>query len=335
MKSRIFLVALVMLLLLINAAFSQVMNATIFSGGEFLGLIPYWEMKESLPCGIFAAAALAAALGMGAQFWGGLLPACGVGKWVPEGHFSSFATAGLWCGWPLLGACLAVAGFLFPWAAEGASGAPGYCCRAVLMWQMAVGILLLAGMRMVQAMRGGRAGLLQALVAAAVALSCGLLWWDGRALDFLAVALVAPLALSLLLAPPAKRKQRVLLAWLLVAALALGTYACGTQYMMVAYLPAGAAGWGTLSACCAVLAPVLMLALATVPALRRNACALRVAAALALLLALGYNWDMLAAQVLTRHPKLLLSYPAAWVGFGVYGLTLSLVSGLAWLRQWH
>ncbi len=335
MKTRVFLVALVMLLLLLNAAFSQVMNATIFSGGELFGLIPYWELKESLPCGVFAAAAFVAALGMGAQFWGGLLPACGAGRWVPGRDFTRFATAGVWCGWPLLGCCFAVAGFLFPWAQEGGQGAAWFQTRSALLVQMSASVVLLAGLRMVQALRGGRAGLPDALLATAVALSCGLLWWQGRALDFLATALIAPLALSLQLAPPARQKGRIQLAWLLVAALALGTYACGTRYLMQAYLPAPVEGWSMLSACCAALAALLMLSLALVPALRRCTTALRVVAGLALLLVLAYNWDMLACQVLTRHPQLLLTYPAIWVGLVVYGLFLLLLSGLAWLRHWR
>ncbi len=334
MKSRVFLVALVMFLLLINAAFSQVVNATIFSGGELFGLIPYWELKESLPCGIFAAAALVAALGIGAQFWGGLLPACGAGEWVPSRRFMQFATAGVWCAWPLLGACLAVAGFLFPWAADGAQGELWYQSRTALMLQMGGALILLAGLRMVQGFRSGKAGLPDALFAALVALSCGLLWWEGRALDFLAVALIAPLALALLLAPPARQKHRVALGWLLAAALALGTYACGTQHLMASYLP-GAEAWRMLTICCAVLAAVLALALALVPALRRNSCALRVVAAAALLLLLGYNWDMLASHVLMQHPLLLLTCPAPWVGFGIYLVALAAMGGLAWLRHWR
>ncbi len=334
MKSRVFLVALIMLLLLVNAAFSQVANATIFSGGELFGLIPYWEMKESLPCGIFAAAALVAALGIGAQFWGGLLPACGAGDWVPARRFGQFATSGVWCAWPLLGACLAVAGFLFPWAADGGQGEAWFQNRTALMVQVGVSLLLLAGLRMVQAFRHGKSGLADAMLSAAVALSCGLLWWDGRALDFLAAALIAPPALALLLSPPQKQKPRVAQAWLLTAALALGTYACGTQSLMASYLP-GAEPWGTLTTCCAVLAALLTLALALLPALRRHAPALRVAAAAALLLLLGYNWDMLASQVLMQHPSLLLSVPAPWVGFGIYLVLLAALGGLAWLRHWR
>ncbi len=333
MKSRVFLIALVLLLLLVNAAFAQAMNATVVSGGSLLGLIPFWELKHSLPCGIFAAAALAAALGMGAQFWAGLLPACGAGKWVPAKHLSQFATTGLWCGWPLLGACFAVAASLFPWASPGAQGEAWFQSRNALMVQLGASVVLLAVLRAVQGMRGGKAGLPQVFVSAAVALSCGLMWWNGRALDFLAMALIAPPALSLLLAPPAKKKARNSLAWLLVAALALGTYACGSQYLMVAYLPEPVSGWGLLSACCAGLALLLTLALALFPRLRCHALSLRVAAALALLLLVGYNWEMLAPHVLTQ--KHLLTYPAAWVGACVYALFLVAIAGLARLRLWR
>ncbi len=338
MNRRFFLVALVLLLLLVNAALAQVINATIFSGGEFLGFIPFWEMKESLPAALFAAASFAVAAGLGAQFWRGLLPSCGAGAWVPEARLSQLAAAGLWCGWPLLAACMVAAHFVFPWANAGESIADTLFSRENLFILLYAGVALAVLAQCLHAWRGRRTGLACALLTAAVALACGQLWWQGHALDFLALALVAPLALILLL--PHGEEQRRPLAWLLMAALALATYACGSQYLMTAYLPGGDAafptaqgGWAILSAACALAAPALALALALIPALRRCASALRACAALALLLALAYAWLMLAAPALQQHPKLVLTVPAAALGTGLYALALLLLAGLAWLRS--
>ncbi len=337
MTRRFFLIALVLFLLLVNAAFTQVINATVFTQGEMLGLIPYWELKESLPCGLFAAAAFTIATGLGAQFWRGLLPVCGAGPWVPVPRLSQLATAGLWCGWPLLASCMVAASYLFPWAVSGEGIAGTLFTRQNLFILLYGGLALVAVVQCLHGWLGRRAGLAGALLAAAVALACGQLWWQGHALDFLALALVAPLALALLL--PHEEEARRPLAWLLVAALALATYACGSQFLMVAYLPAGTevlpmaqGAWGQLSAACALLAPVLALALTLLPPLRHKASLLRSIAALALLLSLAYAWLLLAAPVLQQHPKLLLTFPAPWVAMGLYAIALLLLAALGWLR---
>ncbi len=330
---RLFFIALVLLLLLAHFALAQAINATVFTPSKFLGLVPCWELKESLPAGLFAAAAFAAAVGMGAQFWHGLLSACHAGDWAPRRELTRLGSVGLWCGWPLLAACLVSIAYLFPWAGDG-SPAEGLYTRDHLLVQLYAGVALLAAVQVFQGLR--HAALPATLAAAAVALSCGMMWWQGRALDYLAVALVAPLALVLLL--PHREDQRKPLAWLLVAALALGAYAAGSQVLMAAYLPGQAAmpalstGWATLTGGCAALAALLTLALALVPALHRRATALRAMAAAALLLCAAYSWCLFSAPVLQQHPRLVLTYPAEGVCACVYAVTLLLLTGLAFLR---
>ncbi len=221
MSRRFFLIALVLFLLVVNAAFTQSINSTVFSGGKMLGFLPWWETKESLPCGLFAAASLAIATALGAQFWRGVQPFTGLISALPGKRLRQLTAAGMWCGWPLMAACTMVLTHIFPWAAEGEGSAP--FTRTLLHAQLYGSLAAMVLVQLMQSFGGRWVGLAGSVISLPVALSCGLMWWNGHPLTFLFLALLLSPALALLL--PAESEEPHPGFWLRLAA-ALLLLAC-------------------------------------------------------------------------------------------------------------
>ena len=113
MRRRLFLMALVAALMLILAALRAAYMATPFSGGNSLGGVSFWELRHSLPQGVFTAAIL---LLCGAAFSLCMQAALKLarGKMRNIDTFLRVASACLWCGVPTLASCTLCMHLIFP-----------------------------------------------------------------------------------------------------------------------------------------------------------------------------------------------------------------------------
>ncbi len=241
MKHRLFLFILVFVLILVNALLTKTMDANPFGpDAAFLGIVPWWELQIPLGLSLFAAASFMAALGIGAIFWLALLPLCGARR-IPESGLLNLARCSAWCAWPLGACCItSLAAFCFPWLQRPDVFA-SLDGRSFLMLQMGVGLILMLMLPALLERRSAGPSLRLAAVflIAALALSCGLLWWWGQALPFLVIAMAGSLALILLLPQPDGTRSR--LAALLALSTALCVYVIGFGSMMPGYAPLEAA----------------------------------------------------------------------------------------------
>lgn len=235
MKRRLFLLLLVFILILVNALLTKLMDTSILSNAELMGLVPIWQLQIPLVLGLFGAASLAAALGIGALFWAALLPVCGAG-WAPQRTLLPISRGSAWCAWPMIACCCtALAAFVFPWMQQTdlLGSADG---RVLFMAHAGVGLIIVLAVRILLLRHPGtEMRLLAVFLCAALALSCGLIWWWGQALPFLAMALAGSLALALLV--PQSPAVRSRLALLLAVSLAICVYVIGFGNMMTGYAP--------------------------------------------------------------------------------------------------
>lgn len=267
MTRRASLTLLLLFLLLVIAGIQQSLYVPATGG-------------DSLSRGLFAAATLVAMSGMGAQFWLHVLPLCS--DTPPPSFLRGMASAGLWCGWLPMALCLVPLGFslpteesrpylhwLFPYTVSGGAAAL-LLCRACLMTGR------------------GCFHLPAALLCAATALVCGLLWWQGFATCFLATASVLPFALRLLFPGAAMGRPSI---WLCFTAVALTLYSLYFHSLILRYPPLSqGAGKGGLFFSALPMAGCLVLLL--FPPLRRCRLGQQLAGGLAVLSCILLNGCM-------------------------------------------
>lgn len=235
MKHRIFLGILVLTLILLNALQTRVLDATPLSDTPTLLGTPYWQLKTALSAGLFTATTMMAAAGIGAYFWLGLLPACGA-RWTPEPALLQLGRCGAWCAWPAAASCLpGLSYFVFPWMKQdywdGALSG-----TMIMMGQMTISLIILITLGyLLQSTSRDNVRLPAVFLSALVALGCGILWWWGKGLDFLVIALATSLSLVILL--PHNRDIRPQLGGLLAVSAALCVYVIGFGGMMTSYAP--------------------------------------------------------------------------------------------------
>ena len=113
MRRRLFLMALVAALMLVLAALRAALMATPFSGGSTWGGYSFWELRHSLPQGVFSAALLlicSAAFSLCLQSAVKLAQ----GETTCTSALLHVASACLWCGVPVLASCTLCMHLIFP-----------------------------------------------------------------------------------------------------------------------------------------------------------------------------------------------------------------------------
>ncbi len=114
MRNRLFLLALVAALLLVQAVLRTAAMATPLSLATTWGGVSFWELRGAVPLGVFAAGiALLSAAAVAQSTQAALLIA---GRCQRLAHnLGSIVSAGLWCGAPLMAASLNALPYIFPW----------------------------------------------------------------------------------------------------------------------------------------------------------------------------------------------------------------------------
>lgn len=113
MRRRLFLMSLVAALMLILAALRAAHMATPFSGGSTLGGISFWDLRHSLPKGVFTAALF---LICGAAFSLCMQAALKLAREKMRNidTLLRVASSCLWCGVPTLASCTLCMHLIFP-----------------------------------------------------------------------------------------------------------------------------------------------------------------------------------------------------------------------------
>ena len=323
---RAFLILLVFFTLLCATTIQHTLASTPVSSEQLLGLIHINDMVHALPTGIFAAAALVAALGIGAEFWRALLPICGA-DWAPSRSFTIMADAALWCSWLVLASCLNAQFCIFP-ATFTEDAYQLYSAENYRMLLLIAGGIMIC-MRLFNTYIPRRQGIFIALSSAAVAIALGQFWWNGLPIDFLSIALLLPVSAGLLI-PTHKENVYLPFVWLTITTSALALYATGFSQLIINY-PTGpielSYGW----LCLKFIANTLMLIsliLLLIPQLK-HICLVRQSAGSACIIScILYNWTAIAAPLDTALP-IPLPLTAASI---TYSITLLCLTSLFMLR---
>lgn len=115
MRNRLFLLALLAALILIQAVLRSAAISTPFHGGSTLGGYTFWELRGVLPLGVFAAGSLLFLSAAAAQCTQAILQLVQKNRSGLIHKLGSIASAGLWCGAPCLAACYNALPYIFPW----------------------------------------------------------------------------------------------------------------------------------------------------------------------------------------------------------------------------
>ncbi len=114
MRRRLFLLALVAVILLVQATLRTAFMATPFSGGETLGGLSFWELRGAIPLGVFAAGLLLVTTAAASIIARAAIQLTG-GHAGLRDRLSALSTASLWCGIPAMAGCFNVLPYIFPW----------------------------------------------------------------------------------------------------------------------------------------------------------------------------------------------------------------------------
>lgn len=140
MRNRLFLLALVAVLLLVQAVLRTAAQATPLSLTTTWGGISFWELRGALPLGVFAAGIMLVCTAAMAQSAQAALRIAGRYQRLAR-NLGSIASAGLWCGAPLAACCLNALPYIFPWL--NAYDPDGWQTSEHLEWALHGGIILL------------------------------------------------------------------------------------------------------------------------------------------------------------------------------------------------
>ena len=323
---RAFLVLLLFFILLCATGIQHTLAAPILSNDKMPGGVSLNEMLHALPTGIFAAGALVAAMGIGAEFWRALLPLCGA-DWAPTRRFALLADASLWCGWLTLGTCINAQFCIFPATfipgAESLYSVENY--RMLLL--ISCGTMICA--RLFNTYIPRRHGIFIVLLCAATAMAAGQFWWNGMPIDFLTISLLLPIC-AILLIPAHKELAAIPFAWLCLVALALVIYATGFSHLIISYPTTStemSSGWLSTKFAANTIFPICLIAL-LIPQLRKCRYIQQFVGAAGLLACILYNWAAFAAPLDNALGGQLPCLPAGIV----YTITLLCLSALLILR---
>lgn len=115
MRNRLFLLVLLAALIIIQAVLRTATMATPFSGGSTLAGYSFWELRSSLPMGVFSAGCLLFLSAAAAQCAQAALQLCRKGDRSLSRKLGSIVSAGLWCGAPCMASCYNALTCIFPW----------------------------------------------------------------------------------------------------------------------------------------------------------------------------------------------------------------------------
>ena len=175
MRNRLFLLALLAALILIQAVLRSAAMSTPFHGGSTLGGYTFWELRGVLPLGVFAAGSLLFLSAAAAQCAQAVLQLAQKNKSSLAHKLGSIASAGLWCGAPCLAACYNALPCIFPWLTD--YDPQGWQTAQHLEWVLHGSLIALILCRVLTLSKPGAGAYLTLPVSLLCLLACGQMWF--------------------------------------------------------------------------------------------------------------------------------------------------------------
>lgn len=124
MRNRLFLLALVAVMLLVQAVLRTAAMATPLSSATLWGSYTFWDLRGVLPLGVFSAGTLLVISAAAAQCAQAALQLAGKRHDRLCCMLGSIASVGLWCGAPCMASCYNALPHIFAWLSGLYEGAP-------------------------------------------------------------------------------------------------------------------------------------------------------------------------------------------------------------------
>lgn len=175
MRNRLFLLALLAALILIQAVLRSAAISTPFHGGSTLGGYTFWELRGVLPLGVFAAGSLLLLSAAAAQCAQAVLQLIRKNQGGLSHKLGSIASAGLWCGAPCLASCYNVLPYIFPWL--NGYDPQGWQTAQNLEWVLHGSIIALILCRILTLCKPGVAAYFTLPLSLLCLLACGQMWF--------------------------------------------------------------------------------------------------------------------------------------------------------------
>ena len=176
MRNRLFLLALLAALILIQAVLRSAAISTPFHGGNTLGGYTFWELRGVLPLGVFAAGSLLFLSAAAAQCTQAILQLVQKNRSGLIHKLGSIVSAGLWCSAPCLAACYNALPYIFPWLND--YNPQGWQTAQHLEWALHGSIIALILCRVLTLCKPAVAAYLTLPISLLCLLACGLLWFN-------------------------------------------------------------------------------------------------------------------------------------------------------------
>ena len=176
MRNRLFLLALLAALILIQAVLRSAAMSTPFHGGSTLGGYTFWELRGVLPLGVFAAGSLLFLSAAAAQCTQAILQLVQKNRSGLIHKLGSIASAGLWCGAPCLAACYNALPYIFPWLND--YDPQVWQSAQHLEWALHGSIIALILCRVLTLCKPAVAAYLTLPISLLCLLACGLMWFN-------------------------------------------------------------------------------------------------------------------------------------------------------------
>lgn len=259
MRNRLFLLALLAALILIQAVLRSAAMSTPFHGGSTLGGYTFWELRGALPLGVFAAGSLLFLSAAAAQCAQAILQLAQKNKSSLAHKLGSIASAGLWCGAPCLAACYNALPYIFPWLS--AYDPQGWQTVQHLEWALHCSLIALILCRALTLSKPRMAAYLTLPASLLCLLACGQMWF-GIPFILLPVGLMGAGGAAMLLGRGRRWAAIPLLTAVIMNAVLFGHNAAAGQPLQTAPYPATAL-WATYACTLLLLAPALYLKVAS------------------------------------------------------------------------
>ena len=233
MRNRLFLLALLAALILIQAVLRSAAMSTPFHGGSTLGGYTFWELRGALPLGVFAAGSLLFLSAAAAQCAQAVLQLAQKNKSSLAHKLGSIASAGIWCGAPCLAACYNALPCIFPWLND---YDPQVRLTAQhLEWVLHGSLIALILCRVLTLSKPGVGAYLTLPVSLLCLLACGQIWF-GIPFILLPIGLMGAGGAAMLLGRGRRWAALPLLTAAIMNAVLFGYYAAiGDPFQTVAY----------------------------------------------------------------------------------------------------
>lgn len=255
MRNRLFLLALLTAVIIIQAVLRTAAVSTPFSGSSTLGGYTFWELRGVLPLGVFAAGSLLFLSAATAQCAQAILQLAHKNKSRLFHKLGSISSAGMWCGIPCIAGCYNALPYIFPWLND--YDLPSWQTAQHLEWAMHGSIIALILCRMFTLSKPVVAAYVTLPLSLLCLLGCGQMWF-GIPFILLPIGLMGAGGTAMLLGNGRRWADIPLLTAAIMNAVLFGSNVAGWHPLQTATYPT-TAFWVIYGCTILLLAPALFL----------------------------------------------------------------------------